>query len=84
MKFNEKIPRTIAKAVTWRIWMMITNSLIGWAISGDPWKGVLVGLSTLVVNSILYVIHERLWNRADWAKEIKNQEIHHESNLKTV
>lgn len=84
MKFNEKIPRTIAKAVTWRLWMMITNSLIGWAVSGDPWKGVLVGLSTLVVNSILYVIHERLWNRADWAKEVKNADTVVDSALKTA
>lgn len=84
MKFNEKIPRTIAKAITWRAWMMVTNSLIGWAISGDPWKGVLVGLSTLVVNSILYVIHERMWNRADWAKEVKNDKFEIDSTLKSA
>lgn len=72
-KFYERIPRTIGKAVTWRIWMTITNSLIGWVVTGDPWKGLAVGLGALVVNSILYIIHERLWNRSDWGKQVLTQ-----------
>ena len=64
----EKLPRTIAKAVTWRSWMMITNSLIGWIVTGDWMKGLVVGLMALVINSILYICHERLWNRFDWKK----------------
>ena len=39
----ERIPRTIAKTITWRSWMMITNSIIGWIVTGDPWKGLAVG-----------------------------------------
>ena len=67
-KWFEKLPRTIAKAVTWRSWMMITNSLIGWIVTGDWMKGLVVGLMALVINSILYILHERLWNRCDWKK----------------
>ncbi len=64
----ERIPRTIAKTITWRSWMMITNSVIGWIVTGDPWKGLAVGLMALVINSTLYILHERLWNRVDWKK----------------
>ena len=39
-KWFERFPRTITKAVTWRSWMMVTNSVIGWIVSGDPWKGL--------------------------------------------
>lgn len=65
----ERIPRTIAKTITWRSWMMVTNSIIGWIVTGDPWKGLAVGLMALVINSTLYILHERLWNRFDWAKK---------------
>jgi uncharacterized membrane protein len=65
-KWFERFPRTIAKAVTWRSWMMVTNSLIGWIVSGNPWKGLTIGLMALVINSTLYLLHERLWNRSDW------------------
>ena len=67
-KWFERIPRTIAKTITWRAQMMVTNSVIGWIVTGDPMKGLAVGLMALVVNSTLYIIHERLWNRFDWAK----------------
>jgi uncharacterized membrane protein len=49
--------------------MMITNSTIGWYVTGDIIKGLQVGLIALVINSTLYVFHERFWNRSDWAKE---------------
>ena len=68
-KWFERIPRTIAKTITWRSWMMITNSLIGYIVTGDWLKGLTVGLMALVINSILYILHERLWNRFDWAKK---------------
>ena len=67
-KWFERIPRTIAKTVTWRSWMMITNSFIGWIVTGDPMKGLAVGLMALVINSTLYILHERLWNRWDWKR----------------
>ena len=68
-KWFERIPRTIAKTITWRSWMMITNSLIGYIVTGDWLKGLTVGLMALGIKSTLYILHERLWNRFDWAKK---------------
>lgn len=48
--------------------MLITNTLIGWAITGNITAGVAIGFSTLVVNSIAYVVHERFWNRYRWGQ----------------
>ena len=67
-KWFERFPRTITKAVTWRSWMMVTNSVIGWIVSGDPWKGLTIGLMALVINSTLYILHERLWKRNEWQR----------------
>ena len=32
--------------------MMVTNSIIGWIVTGDPWKGLAVGLLALVLSLI--------------------------------
>jgi len=31
-------------------------------------KGLTIGLMALVINSTLYILHERLWNRNDWQR----------------
>ena len=49
-KWFERFPRTITKAVTWRSWMMVTNSVIGWIVSGDPWKGLTIGLMLSLIH----------------------------------
>jgi len=73
-KFYERFSRTAAKTVTWRAMMMVTNSTIGWWVTGDMIQGLKVGLLALVINSTLYVFHERFWNRSDWAKEKNTKE----------
>ncbi len=73
-KFYERFSRTAAKTITWRAMMMVTNSTIGWWVTGDIVKGLKVGLLALVINSTLYVFHERFWNRSDWAKEKNTKE----------
>lgn len=69
-KFYEKIPRSFAKVVSWRILVTFTNFFGGWIASGNPWVGLGVVSFALVVNSILYFFHERLWNRLDWGKKL--------------
>ena len=69
-KFYEKFPRSVAKVVSWRILVTITNFLGGWLASGNPWVGLGVVSFALVVNSILYFFHERAWNLVDWGKKI--------------
>ena len=71
LKFYERIPRSLAKVVSWRILVTITNFLGGWLASGNPWVGLGVVSFALVVNSILYFFHERLWNRVDWDRSVK-------------
>lgn len=68
-KFSEKIPRSVAKVISWRILVTITNFIGGWLVSGNPWVGLGVVSFALVVNSILYFIHERAWNQADWGRD---------------
>lgn len=73
-KFQERIPRSLAKVITWRILVTITNTVGGFLASGSWIIGLGVAGFALVVNSILYFFHERAWNIADWGKKI-NEEI---------
>lgn len=73
-KWTEQQRRSITKVVTWRILVTITNFIGGWLASGNPWVGLGVVSFALVVNSILYWIHERVWNRTDWGKQVKEPE----------
>jgi len=68
-KFIEKIPRSFAKVLTWRILVTITNFVGGWLASGSWMVGLGVVSFALVVNSLLYFVHERLWNCASWGKD---------------
>jgi uncharacterized membrane protein len=69
-KWKEQQKRSFTKVVTWRILVTITNFIGGWLASGNPWIGLGVVSFALVVNSVIYWIHERLWNRTDWGKQI--------------
>jgi uncharacterized membrane protein len=68
LKFKEKIPRSIAKLITWRILISFSQFAAGWFLTGNVWAGVgLVGYS-LLINSLLYFGHERVWNASNWGK----------------
>jgi uncharacterized membrane protein len=69
-KFQERIPRSLAKVITWRVLVTITNTVGGFLASGSWIVGIGVASFALVVNSILYFFHERAWNAADWGKKL--------------
>ena len=73
-QITERIPRSLAKVITWRILVTITNFVGGWLASGNPWVGLGVVSFALVVNSMLYFVHERVWNSTDWDRTINSKE----------
>jgi uncharacterized membrane protein len=70
MVFYEKALRSLGKVVTWRILVTITNFIGGWISSGDWRVGLGVAGFALVINSILYFFHERVWNRIEIGKTV--------------
>ena len=63
--------RSLGKVVTWRILVTITNFIGGYLASGSWVVGLGVVSFALVVNSILYFFHERVWNKIDAGKIIE-------------
>lgn len=58
--------RHIAKAITWRVIASTTTVLLAWLFTGEITVGVGIGVSELVIKTLLYYFHERTWYRCKW------------------
>jgi uncharacterized membrane protein len=72
-KFQEQVPRSLAKVITWRIIMATQYFLLGWWATGSIASGVGLAGITTVVNSFIYFFHERAWNLSNWGKQVSEQ-----------
>lgn len=71
MKFLERFNRTVAKVISWRVVITASNFLMTYFLTGSWQTGLaFVGLAT-VVNTVVYATHERVWNRIQWGKVVK-------------
>jgi uncharacterized membrane protein len=61
--------RSLIKAVSWRITGSGATFLISWLISGDFSVAGSIAVIQLVSNTVLYFIHERVWNRINWGRK---------------
>jgi len=68
-KWIEKWPRSLIKVISWRATVTLSNFAGAWWVSGSIAAGLGFAGFALVVNSALYFIHERAWNRIGWAKD---------------
>ncbi len=67
-KSEEKIKRSIAKTVSWRIIGTLDTILISWIITGTIALAISIGAIELVTKMALYFFHERTWNTIKWGK----------------
>lgn len=67
-KYIEKIPRSLAKVLSWRIIIIGQYFAIGYFTTGSIAFGAGLAGATTIINSTLYFFHERAWNRSSWGK----------------
>jgi uncharacterized membrane protein len=60
--------RSLLKTISWRITGSGATFLICWAIASDFAIAGTVATVQLISNTILYFIHERIWNRITWGQ----------------
>lgn len=58
--------RSIAKALTWRVLASFATFIISYALTGDITAATSIASVQIVVNLILYYIHERIWAKSHW------------------
>ena len=67
-KSDEKLKRSIAKTVSWRVIGTLDTVLISWLITGTLALAFSIGAIELVSKMGLYFFHERAWNNIKWGK----------------
>ncbi|MGM0441730.1 MAG: DUF2061 domain-containing protein [Elusimicrobiota bacterium] len=60
--------RSIAKAVTWRIMAIFTLGITSYIVTGNLKDVGILTLFYTVIQSIMYFVHERMWQKIKWAK----------------
>ena len=61
--------RSIAKTVSWRITGSFSTFLISYFILGSFLIAGSIAVVQITANTILYYLHERVWNRVQWGKD---------------
>ena len=68
-KSNEGWSRSLIKSMSWRIIGTLDTILISYFITGEMSFALSIGGIELVTKMMLYVAHERLWNKVNWGKK---------------
>jgi uncharacterized membrane protein len=61
--------RSLVKTVSWRLTGSGATFLIAFIMTGNFAIAGIIGITQMISNSILYYIHERLWNNIKWGRK---------------
>lgn len=67
--FREHTKRSLVKAITFRILILISDGIIIFAITHRYDIALAVIFFSNFASTILYFIHERIWNKIRWGRE---------------
>ena len=65
---EEKLKRSLAKTISWRIIGTLDTVLISWLITGTLVLAFSIGAIELITKMVLYFFHERTWNTIKWGR----------------
>jgi uncharacterized membrane protein len=65
---NETTARSIAKTISWRVCGSGATFAISYAILGDITVSGTIAVIQLTFNTVLYFVHERVWNWISWGR----------------
>ena len=61
--------RSIIKTITWRITGSLATFLISYWITGNLTMSSTIAIIQVTANTILYYLHERVWNKIGWGRK---------------
>lgn len=67
----ESTSRSIVKAVSYRILGSTATSLLVYALTGKAGPSLIAGAADMVLKIAIYYVHERLWDRIHFGRDIK-------------
>lgn len=66
---QERFSRSLLKSVSWRVIGTLDTVVISYIITGELAFALSIGGIELITKMVLYVIHERLWDKINWGKK---------------
>ena len=71
-KINRYLTITrIKRAMSARVISVIVTTLVGWALTGNPYIGLSIGGVDMLIKLGLYYLHETIWEKK-MTKDIRN------------
>ncbi len=67
-KFFEHSKRSLVKTITYRLLIITSTFIITFIITGELALTLGITIVANTMNTILYYVHERIWNRIHWGK----------------
>lgn len=64
----ETSQRSLVKTVSWRITGSTATFLISYIVLGNITVSGTIAVIQLTFNTLLYFLHERVWNRIKWGR----------------
>ena len=68
LKIMEQHKRTLAKTISWRLTGSGATFFITYIISGNLDIASSIAVTQLTINTILYFMHERIWDKLNWGR----------------
>lgn len=68
MAFHEHAPRSLIKTITYRILIIVSNGILVFFVTEDYEVTAKITASATIISTIIYYLHERLWNKIHWGK----------------
>lgn len=66
---QERFSRSLLKSVSWRVIGTLDTFFISYIITRELAFALSIGGIELITKMVLYVIHERLWDKINWGKK---------------
>ena len=66
---QEKVSRSLLKAISWRLVGTIDTMIIAYFITGTVSQAISIGFIEWGTKLVLYFFHERIWNKFQWGKK---------------
>ena len=72
---KESHPRSIVKAISWRVLGSLDTFILSWLVTGSlEAAGAIASIETLT-KIILYYFHERVWSAIEWGREVTRNAV---------
>lgn len=71
MKFHEQPKRSIVKSITFRIVVLISDTIIIYLLTHKIEATIGLVILTNISSTTLYFLHERFWNHIHWGRSLR-------------